>query len=349
MTKKPIIEFKNLSKSYDSSQGKVDALKNINLAIYPGEIMGIIGRSGAGKSSLLRCINLLEKPTSGHIFVNDEDQLSLDSHQLRAARRNIGMIFQQFNLLSTKTVWQNIALPLQITHTPKADISTRVDELLRLVGLSDRADHYPSQLSGGQKQRVAIARALATRPLILLCDEATSALDPASTQSILELLQEINRLMGITIVLITHETDVIKNICHRVALIEDGSILQTKPVTEFFAQLIDPLHPSHEAVVSYIGGHDWDERLLSICQHEKMMGILLRIRFHGHSAAKPLIAHLVKDFNLEVNILQANLEFVGNDLVGTMIVQVINHPHIDAGLAFLRSKGVIVEELAHVT
>ncbi|NNM59046.1 MAG: ATP-binding cassette domain-containing protein [Legionellales bacterium] len=348
MTTQPIIEFKNLSKSYDSEQGRVDALLKIDLAIYPGEIMGVVGPSGAGKSSLLRCINLLEKPTAGHIFVNERDQLLLSAHELRIARHNIGMIFQQFNLLSTKTVWQNIALPLQIIQTPKTDIKARVNELLKLVGLSDRAQHYPSQLSGGQKQRVAVARALATRPQILLCDEATSALDPASTQSILELLREINQLFGITIVLITHEIEVVKNICHRVALIENGRILQIKRVTEFFAQQIDPLHPSHEAVVSYIGGHDWDERLLSICQHEQITGLLLRIRFHGASAAKPLIAHLVKDFGLDVNILQANLEFIGNELVGTMIVQVATHPHIDAALAFLRSKNVIVEELAHV-
>ncbi|MBY0544927.1 MAG: ATP-binding cassette domain-containing protein, partial [Gammaproteobacteria bacterium] len=291
---------------------------------------------------------LLEKPTSGQIVINGQDQVALNPSQLREARRNIGMIFQQFNLLSSKTVWENIALPLQIIHTPKTEINARVNELLDLVGLKDRARHRPAQLSGGQKQRAAIARALATKPQILLCDEATSALDPNSTQSILQLLQTINQQLGITIVLITHEVEVVKNCCQRVALIENGHILQVKPVTEFFAQLIDPAHPSHEAVVSYIGGHEWDERLLSICKHEEMSGLLLRIRFHGHSAAKPLMAHLVKTYELEINILQANLEFVGNDLVGTMIVQIENHPHIDAGLSFLRSKGVIIEELAHV-
>lgn len=345
----PIIEFKNVSKSYPSKHGVVEALTDINLSVNVGEIFGIVGRSGAGKSSLLRCINLLERPTSGQLLVDGQDQLSLDLTQLRAARRKMGMIFQQFNLLSSKTVWQNIALPLQIIGRPQAEIIKRVNELLDLVGLKDRSQHYPSQLSGGQKQRVAIARALATQPKILLCDEATSALDPTSTQSILELLQDINQQLGITIVLITHEIEVVKSCCHRVALIEAGHILQVKPVTAFFAQVIDPTHPNHQSVVNYIGGHEWDDRLLSICKHEKMSGLLLRIRFHGHSATEPLIAHLIKEFELEINILQANLEFIGEELVGTMIVQAGGHPHIDAALSFLRSKGVIVEELAHVS
>ncbi len=347
--RKPIIEFKHVSKRYHSSHGMVTALNDINFVIYPGEIFGVIGRSGAGKSSLLRCINLLEHPTSGQVIVNNHDQMTLSAVELHNARRNIGMIFQQFNLLSRKTVWQNIALPLQIMGMPTAKIKTRVHELLHLVGLSERAKHYPAQLSGGQKQRAAIARALATHPQILLCDEATSALDPHSTQSILQLLQDINKQLGITIVLITHEVDVVKSICHRVALLENGNILQIKPVTAFFSQIIDPEHPDHNTVMSYIGESDWDDRLLSICRHEKMSGLLLRIRFHGESAAQPLIAHLIKEFGLEINILQANLEFVGEELVGTMIVQAGSHPHIDAGLAFLRAKGVMVEELAHVS
>lgn len=344
----PVIEFKHVNKSYHSHHGVVTALHDINININAGEIFGIIGRSGAGKSSLLRCINLLEHPTSGQVLVNNQDYTALSASELHRARRNIGMIFQQFNLLSRKTVWQNIALPLQIMGMPAAQIKSRVNELLSLVGLSERAKHFPAQLSGGQKQRAAIARALATRPQILLCDEATSALDPHSTQSILQLLQDINKQLGITIVLITHEVDVIKSICHRVALIDNGHILQVKPVTAFFAQIVDPEHPDHSTVMSYIGESEWDDRLLSICRHEQMTGLLLRIRFHGESAAQPLIAHLIKEFGLEINILQASLEFVGEDLVGTMIVQMTGHPHIDAGLAFLRAKGVIVEELAHV-
>ncbi|MFN7097087.1 MAG: methionine ABC transporter ATP-binding protein [Gammaproteobacteria bacterium] len=347
--KLPIIEFKNVTKSYPSKHGVITALNNINLAIYPGEIFGVIGRSGAGKSSLLRCINLLEQPSTGQVLINNHDQMTFSRTALHQARRGIGMIFQQFNLLSRSTVKENVALPLQIMGMPSQQIKKRVKELLELVGLSDRANHYPAQLSGGQKQRTAIARALATQPQILLCDEATSALDPQSTQSILQLLQEINKKFGITIVLITHEIDVIKSICQRVALLENGSILQIKPVTAFFAQIVDPEHPDHNTVMSYIGNFDWDERLLSICRHEQMSGLLLRIRFHGESAGQPLIAHLIKEFGLEVNILQANLEFVGTDLVGTMIVQIAHHMHIDAGLAYLRAKGVVVEELAHVS
>lgn len=345
----PIIEFKNVTKKYLSSRGEITALNAINLAIYPGEIIGVIGRSGAGKSSLLRCINLLERPTSGEIIVNNHNQMSLTEKELAIARRNIGMIFQQFNLLSRKTVWENIALPLCLLSMPKAAIKKRVSELLNLVGLTERAQHFPAQLSGGQKQRVAIARALATNPQILLCDEATSALDPHSTQSILKLLQQINQQLGITIVLITHEIDVVKAICQQVGLLEDGYLFQKQAATEFFTQMLTHNHPHHDAVIKYIGGHEWDERILAICKSQQMHGLLLRVRFHGHSAAQPLIAHLVKEFGLEVNILQANLEFIAEDLVGTMIVQVAENAQVDAGLAYLRSHGILVEELAHVS
>lgn len=345
----PLIEFKHVYKKYPSHHGEVVALNDINLTIYPGEIIGIIGRSGAGKSSLLRCINLLEKPTSGDIIVNNHNQQLLIPAELAIARRNIGMIFQQFNLLNRKTVWKNIALPLQLLGIAKSDIKKRVAELLHLVGLTEKAKHYPAQLSGGQKQRVAIARALATNPKILLCDEATSALDPHSTQSILSLLQEINERFGITIVLITHEIEVIKSICQQVALLDNGYLLPKLSVTEFFTQILEENHPQHPTIMKYIGGYEWDERLLSICKSQQIQGLLLRIRFHGRSAAQPLIAHLVKEFDLEVNILQANLEFIGEELVGTMIVQIVHHPHIDAGIAYLRSQNITVEELAHVS
>ncbi len=346
---KPIIEFIDVTKTFASVHGVICALDKINLTIEAGEIFGVIGRSGAGKSSLLRCINLLEKPTSGKVLVNGQNLQQFNETELHLARRNIGMIFQQFNLLSGKTVWDNIAMPLKIAHFPAEKIKERVTELLQLVGLSERANHYPSQLSGGQKQRVAIARALATEPKILLCDEATSALDPQSTNSILQLLREINKKLGITIVLITHEIDVIKTACERVALLEHGRLVQLKQVMEFFSQPLDVDLPHQTEIASYIGDTNWDKRLLSICENESATGLLLRIRFHGHAACQPLIAHLVKNFNLEVNILQANLEFIGEHLVGTMIVQVSTHDQVDAGLAFLRSKGVMVEELAYVS
>ena len=345
----PVIHCHQLGKRFDSAQGEIIALDNINLDIYPGEIFGIIGRSGAGKSSLIRCMNLLERPTSGHLKVNGVNLQILSAHALHQARRHIGMIFQQFNLLSQKTVWENIALPLSIMGLSKSAIAKRVSELLVLVDMSGRDKHYPHQLSGGQKQRVAIARALATEPTILLCDEATSALDPHSTQSILHLLQEINHRLGITIVLITHEIDVIKSICHRVGLLNNGHLLQIKSVADFFSQSLERTDLHHQTLTTYLGADLYDERLLTLCQAKQLNGLLLRIRFYGESAAKPLIAHLVKEVGLDINILQANLEFVGGDLMGTMIIQVGMHFHIDAGLAFLRAQGVIVEELAHVS
>jgi D-methionine transport system ATP-binding protein len=349
MTPVPLIEFKNVVKKYLSTHGEITALANINLVVNKGEIVGIIGRSGAGKSSLIRCINSLEQPTSGQIIINGRDQVMLTAAELGIARRNMGMIFQQFNLLSRKTVWQNIALPLEMMGKNKMAIKKRVAELLALVGLVDRAQHFPDQLSGGQKQRVAIARALTTAPEILLCDEATSALDPHSTQSILQLLQQINQQLGVTVVLITHEIEVIKSICQHVALLENGHLLQKKTVTDFFTQYLEQGHPQHASVMNYLGEQDWEPRLLSLCQAKNMQGLLLRIRFHGKSAAQPLIAHLVKNFDIEVNILQASLEFIGEDLVGTMIVQLTDNPQLDAGLAYLRAQDITIEELAHVS
>ncbi len=344
-----MIEFINVTKTFPSMQGDVQALNDINLSIHAGEIFGVIGRSGAGKSSFLRCINLLETPTIGKVLVNGQDFQQFNDTELHLARRNIGMIFQQFNLLSGKTVWENIAMPLKVAHVAPAKIHERVMELLQLVGLSDRAQHYPAQLSGGQKQRVAIARALATAPSILLCDEATSALDPQSTASILALLREINMKLGITIVLITHEVDVIKTTCDRVALLDHGHVIQVKSALDFFAQPLDAEHTHEQAIASYVGERTWDQRLLSICQQEGATGVLLRIRFHGHVACQPLIAHLIKHYDLDVNILQASLEFIGDHLVGTVIVQIAAHDKIQAGLAYLRAQGVLVEELAYVS
>lgn len=348
MTSKPAIQFNHVSKYYPSAQGEVCALQDINLTVMQGEILGIIGRSGAGKSSLIRCINLLEQPTKGNIIVNDQDLQQLSSSQLRKARQQIGMIFQQFNLLHGKTVFQNIALALKVAGVAREKITTRVKELLQLVGLDNRAHHYPAQLSGGQKQRVAIARALANQPSILLCDEATSALDPESTYSILQLLREINHKLGITIVLITHEVEVIKIACDRVGLLDHGKLVQLKPVVEFFAQVPDSLLPHQTAALSYVGGTGWDPRLLAICTNAGISGLLLRLRFHGQSATQPLIAHLAKQFELEINILQANLELIGEHLVGNMIVHMSGGTQLEAGLAYLRARGIHVEELSHV-
>lgn len=234
-----MIQFQRLHKSYTVDGRQIVALHPLDLRIGPGEVFGIIGHSGAGKSTLIRLINRLEEPTGGRLLIGDEDVTALNSTGLRALRRRVGMIFQHFNLLSSRTVAGNVAFPLELAGTPRAEIDARVAELLARVGLEQHATKYPAQLSGGQKQRVGIARALATRPQILLCDEATSALDPQTTASVLQLLAQINRELGLTIVLITHEMEVIRRVCDRVAVLDAGKLVETGPVTEVF------LHPQH--------------------------------------------------------------------------------------------------------
>ena len=230
-----MIELKNVSKTFKTNQKEVQAVKNVNLTVDAGEIFGVIGYSGAGKSTLVRCINLLERPTEGQVIIENTDLTQLKEKELRTERQNIGMIFQQFNLLASRTAYQNVEFPLKGRGYSKEEIREKVESLLDLVGIADKANTYPSELSGGQKQRVAIARALATDPKILLCDEATSALDPQTTKSILKLLKEVNRKLGITIVIITHEMEVIKEICHRVAVMEDGYVVELNDVVSVFS------------------------------------------------------------------------------------------------------------------
>jgi len=229
-----MIRLNNITKVYQAKEGNVHALKDISINVNTGEIYGIMGISGAGKSTLIRCINLLERPTSGEVWVNNINLTTLSSTMLREERKRIGMIFQHYNLLSSRTVFDNIAYPLELAGVKKQDKNKRINELLNLVDLTDKKNHYPTQLSGGQRQRVAIARALATNPEVLLSDEATSALDPITSRSILDLLQEINEKLGVTIVLITHQMEVIEQICHRVAVIKDGSIVEEGPVNKVF-------------------------------------------------------------------------------------------------------------------
>jgi D-methionine transport system ATP-binding protein len=231
-----VIKVKNLTKEFATREGKLTALENVSFTVAKGEIFGVMGLSGAGKSTLIRCLNYLERPTKGEVWVNGKNLADLDSRQLAQARQGIGMIFQHFNLLQLRTVAQNVAFPLEIVGTPPAENKKRVNELLELVGLADKATAYPHQLSGGQKQRVGIARALATRPSLLLSDEATSALDPETTHSILELLKQINRSLGVTIVLITHELSVIQSICDRVAVLEHGHLVEIGAVSDVFSR-----------------------------------------------------------------------------------------------------------------
>ena len=303
-----MIELKHLGKIYSSASGSVEALKDVNLTIADGEIFGIIGLSGAGKSTLVRCINLLERPTSGEVLVDGQNIMTLSQKELLQVRRQIGMIFQGFNLLEQRTVLRNICFPLEISGTPKAEAKKRAEELLRVVGLSDKAASYPSQLSGGQKQRVAIARALATNPRYLLCDEATSALDPNTTRSILELLREINKTLGVTIIVITHEMKVIDAICHRVAVIDRSHIAEEGPVSEVF---VNPQSAIAQELIL-----QKDRRA-----PEVFSGQRIRIVFDDKTANKPVISDLILACQAPVNIIFADTREVGGIVYGHMIVQ----------------------------
>ncbi|MDL2260445.1 ATP-binding cassette domain-containing protein, partial [Deltaproteobacteria bacterium OttesenSCG-928-K17] len=304
-----------------------------------GEIFGVIGLSGAGKSTLIRCINRLESPTSGEIIVDGKDLTKMSSAQLLLARRRMGMIFQHFNLLSSRTVAGNIAFPMEISGRPKSEIKPRVAELLDLVGLADKAGAYPSQLSGGQKQRVGIARALANNPKILLCDEATSALDPQTTKSILALIQDIKERLGLTVVLITHEMKVITEICDRVAVMEGGLIVEEGPVIKVFTR---PQHPTTKTFVeAAISREDTSGRW-----GYTPRGSLVRILFIGNAAGEPVISSLVRTYKLEANILQGDIGHLQGQPFGTMVIDLIGEPEERAkALAWLETLNLQAEVL----
>ena len=333
------VRFETVGKTYLSAAGAVRALDAIDLAIPAGTIFGIIGRSGAGKSSLLRTVNRLEEPTSGRVLVDGEPIGALDTAGLVTLRRRIGMIFQHFNLLSAKTVRQNVALPLAVAGVPKAEIGPRVDEVLRLVGLEDKAEAYPSRLSGGQKQRVGIARALVSRPEILLCDEATSALDPETTLSILSLLRDINRRLGITIVLITHEMSVIREICSDVVVLEQGRIAETGPVWRVFGS---PEHPATRALLEPLT-RDLPEDLAARLQLNPVPGgaTVLRITCAGEA---PDLSALAAAAGAPVRLLQAAVDRVQGRAVGRMLVAVAD-PDAENRL---RALGLDIERIGHV-
>lgn len=310
-----MIAIKGITKVFKGEHSDVHALRGVDLRVEKGEIFGIIGMSGAGKSTLIRNINRLEEPTSGSIEIEGRDILEMPQETLRLERQKIGMIFQQFNLLSSKTIFDNVAFPLEIAKCPKADIEERVQKLLKLVGIEDKADNYPSQLSGGQKQRVAIARALANEPKLLLCDEATSALDPMTTKSILELLKTINEQLDLTIVLITHEMEVIREICHRVAIIEKGEIIEEGSVEEVF------LHPKTETVktfISHLPRHGLDVKDIPK-QKDKAV---VALSFNQATALEPIISKSVKKYPIEINILAGEIDQLMNTQVGKLIVQI---------------------------
>lgn len=333
-----MIKITDLRKVFHTGSGQVVALDGVSLHVKKGEIFGIIGLSGAGKSTLVRCINMLERPTSGTVEIDGIDMGSLSPSQLRVARREIGMIFQHFNLLWSRTVYGNIAFPLEIAGYPEEKIRKRVMELLDLVGLTDKVNAYPSQLSGGQKQRVGIARALANNPKVLLCDEATSALDPQTTQSILELLKDINQKFNLTIVIITHEMNVIKEICDTVAVIENAKIVESGPVIEVFTK---PKTPTARRFINTVINIDVPE---AVVLRQNNSGRLVRITFLGEVASQPILSNLVSDFNLKTNILYGNIDHIKDQIVGTLTVQLLgDEADIDKGIAYLKSLNLEVE------
>ena len=343
-----MIKLTNISKRYGEGEHAVHAVRNINLEVAAGQIMGVIGESGAGKSTLIRCVNMLERPTEGSVLVDGQDLTLLNNSQLPAARRNIGMIFQHFNLLSSRTVFANIALPLELAGMNKATIKQRVTELLELVGLSHRADAYPKALSGGQKQRVAIARALAPSPKVLLCDEATSALDPQTTQSILALLKDINRQLGLTILLITHEMHVVKTICDRVAIINDGELIEQGDVAWFFANAKTEL--ARRFIASTINldiPDEYQQRLVDAPLPGALP--LVRLGFSGETVDSPLISILSRELNVDVSILSADMEYAGGVKFGFMLAELDGEPaHTQAALAYLQDHKIQVELLGYV-
>ncbi len=343
-----MIDLQDISKTYLHKKKPLEALHPINLQVQKGEIFGIIGLSGAGKSTLLRVVNLLEKPTSGRVYIDGQELTSANSFELRTARQHIGMIFQHFNLLSSRTAFDNIALPLKLAHWPQDKIKARVEELLALVGLSDKQHAYPSQLSGGQKQRVAIARALALSPKILLCDEATSALDPHTTHNILQLLQEINQKLNLTILLITHEMDVIKTICHHVAVLDHGHLVEQGSVIELF------IHPTHQVTQRFVSsymGLQLPEDFMKQLQAKPSNNTLpvLKLAFRGESALKPLIAELVDYCKSGVNILLANIQVIQQETMGVTILM-LQHPSKEQmAIEHLKAQGVHVEVLGYAS
>ena len=332
----PIIQIRHLSKIFGTGDSAVHALEDINLSVESGEIFGIIGLSGAGKSTLVRCMNLLERPTEGEVIVNGQDMMQLSNKELRKARQSISMIFQSFNLLMQRTALDNICFPLELSGTRRADAVDRANELLKLVGLEYRGDAYPAQMSGGQKQRIAIARALATNPKVLLCDEATSALDPTTTLSILELLKELNEKLGVTIVVITHQMNVIEEVCHRVAILDGGVIAEQGRVEDIFA---NPKTDIGRQLV-YPGGVRIDKLPTSR---------VIRIAFNGGSSYEPLIATLAMDCGVKVNILGADTRNIEGKAFGTMLLGLPRKPEEALrALNYIRSQpNITVEEVPH--
>ena len=348
-----MIKLDHITQTYKTPEGReFKALDDVSIEIRPGEIFGIIGRSGAGKSTLVRCINLLNRPSEGTVTVDGQNLTELSEDELRESRRSIGMIFQHFNLLSSRTVYDNVALPLELVGTPKNVIREKVEPLLKLVGLTEHAHKYPSQLSGGQKQRVGIARALTNDPKSLLSDEATSALDPETTVATLALLKRINKELGLTIVMITHEMQVVKQICERVVVMNYGKIVEQGKVVDIF---MSPQHETTKALIGNVMARDMPASILDRFRkarenHPNSDAVyLLRLAFSGNEVTRPVISECSRRFNLDFNILRGTVDDVQGQTLGslTVLIEAESSVFIEA-VNFLRENGVVVEEINDV-
>lgn len=342
-----MIRFENVSKTFRGNGKQVEAVKEVSLHIKKGEIFGIIGYSGAGKSTLVRCINLLERPDRGRIWIGDTEITALKGKSLRKQRRKIGMIFQQFHLFASRNVYENVAYPLKHQGLTRQEIKKRVEELLNLVGLEDKASAYPSHLSGGQKQRAAIARALANEPDILLCDEATSALDPKTTTAILRLLQEVNRKLGVTIVVITHEMQVVKESCGSVAVMEGGSVVEEGEVFDIFS------NPHEKITGDFVNNASNLSRIYTYLEEKAEIirlnkgECILRLHYLHKNTSEALVSQISRDFSLNVNIIFGNIELIGENPIGGLVAIVSGSgENIRRAVDFLREKKVGVEVLA---
>lgn len=343
-----MIKLQHVTKIFQQRQRTISALNDVSLHVPAGQIYGVIGASGAGKSTLIRCVNLLERPSSGCVLVNNQDLTRMSTKELTQTRRQIGMIFQHFNLLSSRTVFGNVALPLELEGKNKAAIKQRVMELLTLVGLDSRHDAWPATLSGGQKQRVAIARALASNPKVLLCDEATSALDPATTRAILQLLKDINRRLGLTILLITHEMDVVKRICDQVAVISEGKLIEQGSVSEVFSRPKTPLAQQFiQATLHLDIPDDYAQRLSPVATQNCMP--LLRLEFTGQSVDAPLLSEVARRFTINNNIICAKMDYAGGVKFGIMLTEMQGSSEAtSAAMAYLQENHVNIEVLGYV-
>lgn len=345
-----MIWLKNVRKVYVTKDNKIEAVKDVNLHVEAGKIVGVIGYSGAGKSTLIRCINLLEKPTSGEVIVDGKDLTKLSPKELRKTREKIGMIFQHFNLMRSRNVFQNVAYPLKGKGLSKEQIKEKAESLLDLVGLSDKLKAYPSQLSGGQKQRVAIARALANDPQVLLCDEATSALDPQTTQSILKLLKEINEKLGLTIVIITHQMEVVKEICHKVAVMDGGKIVEEGDILQIFA------NPKAQMTKNFVSTLFHYDKIYEFLNKESFIGelteeeIIVKISFVGQKTGQAFISKLSRKFKVDASIIFGNIELIQEVPIGNLIVKFNgSREGIIQSLDYLKQNNIYVEVLKNAT